>query len=111
MIRFAAPILALGLALAAPAAAMPAVAAGAPAAVQAAADPAVTVEAVRAWLIAKGGQVGPVQREDGYTWISVDDDPLHWVVFFYDCRDDRCGAIQYSASFANPNVTQAMVND
>lgn len=107
MIRFAAPVLALGLALAATA---PMAAAAAPA-VQTAADPAVSVEAVRAWLISKGGQVGPVQREDGLTWISVDDDPLRWVVFFYDCRDDRCATVQYSATFSNPSITQEMVND
>ena len=107
MIRFAAPVLALGLALAATA---PMAAAAAPA-VQTAADPAGSVEAVRAWLISKGGQVGPVQREDGLTWISVDDDPLRWVVFFYDCRDDRCATVQYSASFSNPSITQEMVND
>ncbi len=108
MIRFAVPALALGLAFAAPASAAPAPAA--PAA-QTAADPAVSIEAVRAWLISKGGDVGPVQREDGNTWITVNDDPLHWVIFFYDCREDRCGAIQYSASFSNPTITQEMVND
>lgn len=107
MIRIAASVLALSLASAAPAVAAP----PAQPAVQTAADPAVSVEAVRAWLISKGGQVGPVQREDGLTWIAVNDDPLRWVVFFYDCRDDRCAALQYSASFSNPTVTQEMVND
>ena len=106
MIRFAAPVLGLALAFAAPAMAAPA----APA-VQTANDPAVSIGAVRAWLIEKGGQVGPIQREGDLTWISIDDDPLHWVVFFYDCRDDRCAAIQYSASFSNPTITQATVND
>ncbi len=106
MIRFAAPVLALGLAFAVPASASPA----APT-VQAAADPAVSIEAVRNWLVSKGGDVGAVQREDGLAWISVNDDPLRWVVFFYDCRDDGCAAVQYSASFSNPTITQEMVND
>jgi len=104
MVRIAAA--ALALALAAPAAAAPA----APT-VQAATDPAVSIEAVRAWLISKGGDVSPVQREDDLTWISVNDDPLHWVVFFYDCAGDRCTTVQYSASFSNPTITQEMVND
>ena len=107
MIRIAAPALALGLAFAVPVAAAP----RAPTSVQAPADPAVSVEAVRGWLISKGGQVGPVQREDGLTWISVNDDPLRWVVFFYDCRGDRCATIQYSTSFSNPTINQEMVND
>ena len=104
MIRIAAAVLAL--ALAAPAMAAPAVPA-----VQTATDPAVSVEAVRAWLISKGGDVSPVQREDGLTWISVNDDPLHWVVFFYDCSGERCATVQYSSSFSNPTITQEMAND
>ena len=106
MIRIAASVLALGLAFAAPAVAAPA----APP-VQTATDPAVSIDAVRDWLVSNGGDVGPVQRADGYTWISINDAPLRWVLFFYDCRDDRCAALQYSASFSNPTITLEMVND
>lgn len=103
MIRIAA---ALVLALAAPAVAAPA----APM-VQNASDPAVSIEGVRAWLISKGGDVAPVEREDNLAWFSVNDDPLHWAVFFYDCAGDRCTTVQYSASFSNPTITPEMVND
>lgn len=89
----------------------PAAASTAPAAVQTATDPGVSIEAVRAWLTSKGGTVSAINREDGETWISITDGPLTWVVFFYSCQADVCGDIQYAASFSNPTVTQAMVND
>ena len=83
----------------------------APPAVQAAADPGVPIEAVRAWLTAKGGSVSEITREEGETWISIADGPLTWAIFFYGCQADVCGDIQYAASFSNPGITQAMVND
>lgn len=104
MIRFAAfaaPTVALGLALAGPVAASP----------HQAAEPAVAPEAVRAWLTQKGGAVDAVRTEAGQTWISIADQPLRWSVFFYDCGDAGCGAIQYSSSFSNPTITPAMIND
>lgn len=91
--------------------AAPAVASPAPAPVQTATDPGVSIEAVRAWLTSKGGEVSAVNRQDGETWISVVDGPLTWAVFFYSCQADVCGDIQYAASFSNPTITQAMVND
>jgi len=109
MIRFATLAAAAVMALAAPAAA-----ATAPAAVQtaaAAADPGLPIEAVRAWLTSKGGEVSAINRQDGETWLSVTDGPLTWVIFFYSCQADVCGDIQYAASFSNPGITQAMVND
>ena len=106
MIRFAPLAAAALLALAAPAAASTG-----PAPVQTAATPGVSIEAVRAWLISKGGQVSEINRQDGETWISINDSPLSWVIFFYSCEADVCGDIQYAASFSNPTITQAMVND
>jgi len=91
--------------------AAPAPASAAPAPVQTATDPGVSIEAVRAWLTSKGGTVSAVNRQDGETWISITDGPLTWVVFFYSCEADVCGDIQYAASFSNPGITQAMVND
>ncbi|MDY6923416.1 MAG: YbjN domain-containing protein [Pseudomonadota bacterium] len=108
MIRFATLAAAAVLALAAPAAAQ---VAGPAAPAQAAAEPGVSVEAVRAWLTSKGGTVSEINRQDGETWLNVTDGPLSWVIFFYSCRADVCGDIQYAASFSNPGVTQAMVND
>ncbi|MBW8304077.1 MAG: YbjN domain-containing protein [Brevundimonas sp.] len=106
MIRFATLAAAAVMALAAPAAA-----AALPATVQTAADPGVSVEAVRAWLISKGGAVSEVKREGGETWLTVSDGPLNWMVFFYSCQGDVCGDLQYAASFSNPTITQATVND
>ncbi len=106
MIRIASIAAAAMMALAAPA-----VAAAAPAPVQTAADPGVSIEAVRAWLTSKGGTVSAMNRQDGETWLSVTDGPLTWVIFFYSCQADVCGDIQYAASFSNPGVTLAMVND
>ena len=83
----------------------------APAAAQTATDPGVSIEAVRAWLASKGGTVSAINRDAGDTWITVDDAPLSWVIFFYGCEADMCGDIQYAASFSNPTITQAMVND
>ena len=106
MIRFATFAAAAVMALAAPAAASPA-----PAPVQAATAPGVSIEAVRAWLTSKGGTVSETIRRDGETWISIDDGPMTWVIFFYGCEADICGDIQYAASFSNPTITQTMVND
>ena len=50
-------------------------------------------------------------RQEGETWISIDDGPLNWVIFFYSCEADVCGDIQYAASFSNPGISQAMIND
>lgn len=97
------------MAFAAPAAA--AAAPPAPTAIQTATDPGVSIEAVRAWLTAKGGTVSEINRQDGEIWISIADGPLTWVIFFYSCQADVCGDIQYAASFSNPTVTQTMVND
>lgn len=105
MIRFATLAAAAVMALAAPAAASTA---SAP--VQAAASPGVSPEAVRAWLISKGGTVSEVRREGAETWLTVNDGPLNWMVFFYSCETGACGDIQYAASFSNPTITQDMVN-
>jgi hypothetical protein len=106
MIRLATLAAAALMAVAAP----PAVAA-APAPAQTAADPGVSIEAVRAWLVSKGGDVSAINRQEGETWITIADGPLSWVIFFYSCQADVCGDIQYAASFANPTITQAMIND
>lgn len=106
MIRIATLALAAVLAAAAPAAAV-----AAPAPVQTATDPGVSIEAVRAWLTSKGGEVSAINRQGGDTWISIADGPLTWMIFFYGCQADVCGDIQYVASFSNPTITQQMVND
>ena len=109
MIRTATLAAAALLAFAAPAAA--AAPAAPTASIQTPADPGVSVEAVRGWLTSNGGVVSPVSRTDGETWIRIDDEPLTWMIFFYGCRDDVCGDLQYAASFSNPTITQEMVND
>lgn len=107
MIRPAALAAAALMALAAPAAAAPAPAVP----VQGAANPGISIEAVRAWLISKGGEVSEINRQDGETWITINDEPLTWMVFFYSCEADVCEDIQYAASFSNPGISQAMIND
>ena len=77
----------------------------------AAAQPGLTIAEVSAWLTSKGGQVGPVRHEADQTFVVVTDGPLTWAVFFYGCANDRCGDIQFSASFSNPTVTLDKVND
>ena len=106
MIRFATLAAAAVMALAAPALAAPATSAP----VQTAAAPGVSVEAVRAWLISKGGTDSEVNRREGETWISVNDGPLTWVIFFYSCETDVCGDIQYAASFSNDTITPDLIN-
>lgn len=106
MIRLATLAAAAVMAIAAPAAAS-----SMTASIQAATDPGVSIEAVRAWLTEKGGTVSEINRREGETWISVQDGPLTWAVFFYSCQADVCGDIQYAASFSNATITQAMVND
>lgn len=108
MIRTAALAAAAALIAAAP---LSAAAAPVQTPVQTPAQPGLSIEAVRAWLTANGGVVSPVNRTGGETWISVNDDPLTWMIFFYGCQGDVCGDIQYAASFSNPTITQAMVND
>lgn len=76
----------------------------------AAAQPGLTIADVSAWLTSKGGKVGPVQHEGGQTYIAVTDGPLTWAVFFYGCANDRCGDLQFSASFSNPTITLETVN-
>ncbi|HYC75066.1 YbjN domain-containing protein [Brevundimonas sp.] len=107
MIRLATFAAAAVMAMAAPAAATAFPAAP----VQTATDPTVSVEAVRSWLISKGGTVSEVNRREGETWISITDGPLNWVIFFYSCQADLCGDIQYAASFSNPTITPTMIND
>lgn len=111
MIRLATLAAAAVMALAAPAAAAGLSAPAVPATAQTATDPGLSVDAVRAWLISKGGTVSEVNRQDGETWLSITDGPLTWVVFFYSCQADVCGDIQYAASFSNDTITQPMVND
>ena len=106
MIRLATLAAAALMAVAAPSAAS-----AAPAPVQTATDPGLSVEAVRSWLTSKGGTVSAINREEGETWITIDDGPLTWAIFFYSCAADVCGDIQYAASFSNPSITQAMIND
>ncbi|MES2833517.1 MAG: YbjN domain-containing protein [Pseudomonadota bacterium] len=99
--RFLTPLLAaLALAVAAPAMAQTAPAA-----------PGLAIADVSAWIASKGGEVLPVQRREGETWLTVKDGNLTWLIFFYGCTNDVCGDIQFAASFSNPSVTMAMVND
>ncbi len=99
--RLMTPLLAaLALAVAVPAAAQ-----------TAPAQPGLSVADVSAWIASKGGDVQPIQRQDGEIWLTVRDGNLTWLIFFYSCSNDVCGDIQFAASFSNPTITPTMIND
>lgn len=74
------------------------------------AQPGLAVADVSAWIASKGGEVQPVQRREGETWLTVKDGNLTWLVFFYSCTNDVCGDVQFAASFSNATVSLDMVN-
>jgi hypothetical protein len=73
-------------------------------------QPGLAIADVSAWLTSKGGVVGPVQRQGDEIFITVQDGPMTWFIFFYGCRNDVCADIQYSAVFSNPSITPDLVN-
>jgi hypothetical protein len=105
--RLTACFAALALLAAAPATARTA----APSPAQTASSPGLAIADVSAWIASKGGEVQPVQRSGDDVWLAVKDGDMTWLIFFYGCTADVCGDIQYAASFSNPTITQAMVND
>lgn len=88
-----------------------ALAVAAPALAQTAPQPGLAVADVGAWVASKGGEVQPIQRRDGETWLTVKDGALTWLIFFYGCNNDVCGDIQYAATFSNATITPTMIND
>lgn len=84
--------------------------AASPAAAQAPAQPGLAISDISAWIASKGGQVQPVQRQDGETWLTVQDGPLTWFVFLYGCEQDVCSDLQYSTTFTNETITAERLN-
>jgi hypothetical protein len=82
----------------------------APAAAQTTTEPGLAIADISSWISSKGGQVQPVERQDGETWLTVQDGPLTWFVFLYGCRQDICSDLQFSTSFTNEAVTAERVN-
>lgn len=82
----------------------------APTAATAPAPVGLAVSDVTAWLTSVGAGVGPVQRENGLTYVVVTDGPMTWVLFFHACEGEVCGDLQFSASFSNADLTVDTVN-
>lgn len=93
------------LAQAAPAAPAPA-AAAAPARLVQGVSPA----AVSAWLATQGATAGPIQQDEGRTFMRVSADGLTWLLFFQSCDNGLCSDLQFSTGAANAAITPAMIN-
>ncbi|RZJ88388.1 MAG: hypothetical protein EON88_21355, partial [Brevundimonas sp.] len=74
------------------------------------AHPGLPIADMVTWLNAKGAQVSPLQRSGDQAYVTVQDAGLTWVLFFYSCRADVCGDIQFSAFFSNPEITIEKIN-
>jgi hypothetical protein len=73
--------------------------------------PGLPIADMVSWLNAKGVQVSPLQRQGEQAFVTVQDAGLTWVLFFYSCRADVCGDVQFSAFFSNPEITLERIND
>ena len=100
--------LACGLMLAGPTLAQTVPAAPAPAQ---GAHPGLPIADMVTWLNSKGVQVSPLQRSGDQAYVTVQDSGLTWVLFFYSCRADVCGDVQFSAFFSNDQLTIEKIND
>lgn len=76
----------------------------------ASASSGLAISDVTVWLTRVGAGVGPVQRDGAAPYVVVTDGPLNWVLFFHACENDVCGDLQFSASFANADITLAQIN-
>lgn len=102
-LAFATPNLTTPQAAPAPAAAP--VAAAAPRMVQ-----GVSPAAVTAWLATQGATAGPVQEDQGRTFVRVSADGLTWLLFFQSCDNGLCSDLQFSTGAANAAITPDMIN-
>ena len=69
-----------------------------------------TIAQIREYLIAQGLQVGEIQSGE-LPYVQVrDGEHLAYVISFFSCEENRCGDLQFSAGFSNPQVTLELVN-
>lgn len=105
-LAFATPNLAM--AQAAPAAPAPAAAPAQPAAPRLVRG--VSPEATSVWLTAQGATPGPVQQDQGRTYMRVTADGLTWLLFFQSCDNGLCSDLQFSAGAAGGAVSPDLIN-
>lgn len=65
---------------------------------------------VSAWLVTQGATPGPVQEDQGRTFMRVTADGLTWLLFFQSCDNGLCSDLQFSTGAANAAITPAMIN-
>ncbi len=94
----------------------PVAAAPAPATRPAAAAPARMVQgvspaAVIAWLTTQGTTPGPVQTDEGRTFVRVSADGLSWLLFFQSCdAAGMCSDLQFSTGVSSASITPDKIN-
>jgi hypothetical protein len=59
----------------------------------------VTMEEVTAWLQQKGYQTELRTSADGRQHIYTGVEPDHFGVYLYDCKEGRCGSLQFAAGY------------
>lgn len=70
----------------------------------------VSPAAVSAWLVTQGATPGPVQQDQGRTYMRVTADGLTWLLFFQSCENGLCSDLQFSTGAANAAITPEMIN-
>lgn len=63
------------------------------------------------WLAAQQGLSPEFAQEGDTPAIRVVDGDVTWGMFFYNCEQGRCRAVQFHISFQNPAVTEALAAD
>lgn len=67
--------------------------------------------AVIAWLTTQGATPGPIQQDEGRSFVRVTADGLSWLLFFQSCDNGLCSDLQFSTGVANAAVTPEKIND
>ena len=70
----------------------------------------VSPAAVAAWLTTQGATAGPIQQDEGRTYMRVSADGLTWLLFFQSCNNGQCSDLQFSTGAASAAITPAMIN-
>lgn len=70
----------------------------------------VSPAAASAWLVTQGATPGPVQEDQGRTYMRVTADGLTWLLFFQSCDNGLCSDLQFSTGAANAAITPTMIN-
>ena len=75
-------------------------------------DAGLTFDEIVAWLQQKGATATLTRDGNGNQNVAAEIDGVKFGVYALDCKDDRCGSIQFAANFRRtPNITAALLND